>query len=53
MVARLTGCDVAARVTPDTPITYLKGVGPARAEAFRRLGIFTARDLLLPRAAPL
>jgi ATP-dependent DNA helicase RecG len=37
---------VAARVTPDTPIAYLKGVGPARAEAFRRLGIFTARDLL-------
>lgn len=35
-----------ARVTLDTPITYLKGVGPARAEAFRRVGVFTARDLL-------
>lgn len=30
----------------DTPVTYLKGVGPARAEALRRLGIITAGDLL-------
>jgi ATP-dependent DNA helicase RecG len=37
---------VAPRVTLDTPITYLKGVGPARAEAFRRVGVMTARDLL-------
>ena len=35
-----------ARIALDTPITYLKGVGPARAEAFRRLGILTAGDLL-------
>lgn len=34
------------RVSLHTPITYLKGVGPARADAFRRLGIFTAHDLL-------
>ena len=27
-------------------MTYLKGVGPARAEALRRLGVFTAGDLL-------
>ena len=27
-------------------VTYLKGVGPRRAEALRRLGITTARDLL-------
>ncbi|HEV7594922.1 MAG TPA: ATP-dependent DNA helicase RecG [Gemmatimonadaceae bacterium] len=35
----------------DMPVTYLKGVGPARAEALRRLGIITARDLLfhIPR----
>ncbi|MGH7652061.1 MAG: ATP-dependent DNA helicase RecG [Gemmatimonadaceae bacterium] len=35
----------------DMPVTYLKGVGPARAEALRRLGILTARDLLfhIPR----
>src|SRR5919205_4088703 len=30
----------------DTPVTYLKGVGPRRAEALRRLGIVTAADLL-------
>lgn len=30
----------------DMPVTYLKGVGPIRAEALRRLGIITARDLL-------
>jgi RecG-like helicase len=28
------------------PVTYLKGVGPARAEMLRKLGIITARDLL-------
>ncbi len=31
----------------DTPVTYLKGVGPARAEALRRLGVVTAGDLIL------
>ena len=30
----------------DTPVTWLKGVGPARAEALRRLGVVTAGDLL-------
>jgi len=30
----------------DTPITFLKGVGERRAEAFRRLGVMSARDLL-------
>jgi ATP-dependent DNA helicase RecG len=30
----------------DTPVTYLKGVGPRRAEALRRLHILTAGDLL-------
>ena len=34
------------RLYLDTGITYLKGVGPARAEAFRRLGVITAGDLL-------
>ena len=37
----------APRLTLDTPVTYLKGVGPARADALARLGIHTARDLLL------
>jgi ATP-dependent DNA helicase RecG len=35
------------RLALDTPVTYLKGVGPARAEALARLGIHVARDLLL------
>ena len=30
----------------DTPITFLKGVGERRAEAFHRLGVLSARDLL-------
>ncbi|MHB0948444.1 MAG: OB-fold nucleic acid binding domain-containing protein, partial [Gemmatimonadaceae bacterium] len=34
------------RVQLDTPAMYLKGVGPARAEALARLGIRTAGDLL-------
>ena len=34
------------RLFLDTNISYLKGVGPARAEAFRRLGVVTAGDLL-------
>ena len=40
----------AARVpgrSLDTAVTWLSGVGPARADALRRLGIFTVRDLLL------
>ncbi len=37
----------APRLTLDTPVTYLKGVGPARAEALAKLNIHTARDLLL------
>jgi ATP-dependent DNA helicase RecG len=37
----------AAGRSLDTAVTYLSGVGPARADALRRLGIFTARDLLL------
>jgi ATP-dependent DNA helicase RecG len=34
------------RLYLDTSVSYLKGVGPARAEALRRLGIITAGDLL-------
>jgi ATP-dependent DNA helicase RecG len=37
---------MTGRLYLDTPVTYLKGVGPARAEALRRLGIVTAGDLL-------
>ncbi len=34
------------RLYLDTPVTFLKGVGPARATALRRLGVVTAGDLL-------
>ncbi len=34
------------RLLLDTPVNYLKGVGPARAEALKRLGVLTAGDLL-------
>src|SRR3954471_23151174 len=37
---------MTGRLYLDTPVTYLKGVGPARADALRRLGIITAGDLL-------
>jgi ATP-dependent DNA helicase RecG len=36
----------AGRLYLDTPATYLKGVGPARAAALRKLGVITAGDLL-------
>src|SRR5829696_7066992 len=36
----------APRTTLETPVTYLRGVGPARADALAKLGIFTAGDLL-------
>lgn len=35
-----------ARLRIETPVTYLRGVGPARAQALHRLGIVTAGDLL-------
>lgn len=33
-------------LTPDTPVRYLKGVGPKTAERFETLGILTLSDLL-------
>ena len=33
-------------LTPDTPVRYLKGVGPKTAEQFEKLGILTLSDLL-------
>lgn len=33
-------------LTPDTPVRYLKGVGPKTAERFEKLGILTLSDLL-------
>ena len=42
----MTPADRAPARVLDTPITFLKGVGERRAEAFRRLGVLNARDLL-------
>jgi ATP-dependent DNA helicase RecG len=41
----------ADQLTPESPVQFLKTVGPARATALRRLGIATAGDLArhLPR----
>ena len=39
--------DGAPALSLSTPITYLKGVGPARAASFEKLGVRTAGDLLL------
>ena len=36
----------APRLTLETPVTYLKGVGPARATSLAKLGITAAGDLL-------
>jgi len=30
----------------DTPVQYVKGVGPIKAKLFNKLGVFTVRDLL-------
>ena len=37
---------MTGRVAPDTPIQYLAGVGPKRAELFGKLGIGTVEHLL-------
>ena len=39
-----TASGMSARVRLDTPINFLKGVGPARAESLRKLGIITAKN---------
>jgi ATP-dependent DNA helicase RecG len=36
----------AAPLKLDTPIQYCKGIGPKRAELFKKLGIFTVEDAL-------
>ena len=42
----MTPAAAGPRRTLETPVEFLTGVGPRRAEALRRLNIFTARDLL-------
>ena len=34
-------------IQADTPLRYIKGVGPARADQLQRLGLATVEDLLL------
>src|SRR5215208_7046210 len=49
----MPGPAVSTAASPlDDPVPFLKGVGPARAEPLRRLGVLTVRDLLFhfPRA---
>ncbi|UCG56005.1 MAG: ATP-dependent DNA helicase RecG [Phycisphaerales bacterium] len=41
-----TSREVQNRLNLSTPVQYLKGVGPARAECFARLGVHTVGDLL-------
>lgn len=41
-----SGTEARGKIYLDMPVNYLKGVGPARADGLRRLGIVTARDLL-------
>ena len=31
---------------PNTPVQYVKGVGPARAQTFAQMGVHTVADLL-------
>ena len=42
----------AENVTLDSPVTVLSGVGPARADAYARAGVFTLSDLIyhVPRS---
>ncbi len=42
----MTPAAAGPRRTLETPVEFLTGVGPRRAEALRRLNIFTAWDLL-------
>jgi ATP-dependent DNA helicase RecG len=40
------GAGPSPGITLSTPAKFLKGVGPVRAEALKRLGVFTAGELL-------
>ena len=43
---RAMPAELHTTLTPDTPVRYLKGVGPKTAERFEKLGILTLSDLL-------
>jgi len=44
--SRLAASRIMARIGLDSPVRFLRGVGPARAECLARLGIQTVEDLL-------
>ena len=44
--SRAMPAELHTTLTPDTPVRYLKGVGPKTAERFEKLGILTLSDLL-------
>ena len=46
MARRGATSPATGRVRLDTPINFLKGIGPARATSLHKLGIITAGDLL-------
>src|SRR6185312_8409841 len=46
MLALTSSAQPSATMLLSTPVTYLKHIGPQRAEALRRLGVITAGDLL-------
>ncbi|MBI5409506.1 MAG: ATP-dependent DNA helicase RecG [Nitrospirae bacterium] len=46
MTVHKKNSNYAPQITKDTPVQYVKGVGPARARLFERLGVKTIEDLL-------
>src|SRR3989339_2281414 len=42
----MTGSQTGYKIEPDTPVQYLKGVGPTKAKIFEELGVHTVAELL-------
>ncbi|MBI4682912.1 MAG: DNA helicase RecG, partial [Nitrospirae bacterium] len=45
-LTRTKTSDYSPQISKDTPVQYVKGVGPARAALLKRLGIETIEDIL-------
>ncbi|GBD95771.1 MAG TPA: ATP-dependent DNA helicase RecG [Nitrospirae bacterium] len=45
-ITRTKTSDFTPHISKDTPVQYVKGVGPARAKLLKRLGIETLEDIL-------
>ena len=45
-LTRTNASDHSPQISRDTPVQYVKGVGPARAGLLKRLGIETLQDIL-------